>query len=303
LVEGVLNKVVDKVKGVVTGKKDEKPKQPVAEQKVQGVHDTELGKVIHFTADGEAHKLWVVDKGPGNVEVMVASDESPVERLLLKWGEMSKATKKDKDNIKEALKLYKELTTSAKDAQHKMADAKKAKDENKANEADKADDIVETKEVKLSDLMAEAHGKFQALTDRANSHVGSNISSLVVKELLSDKQIKAAKEKLGNGEGPWMYWVNYGIAVENRADDIVNSSNDFKSLKGSNHPDFAGKDGGKYEGLVFDITTTNQSTIDAHVGRTRHKDKAANYKNVVITTYTRIGTPQHIISEMDKNDK
>jgi hypothetical protein len=318
--KGILNKVVDKVKGIF-GKKEDKGKQPVVEQKMQGGHDTELGKVVHFTADGEAHKLWIVAKGSGSIEIMVASDESPVERLLLKWASMSKATKKDKANIDEALKLYKELMISAKEAQQKMADAQKAKDEKKAVIADKADDVVETKEVKLASLMeelfkkfgkgdeidaatiAEAHGKFQVITDRANSYVGSNLSSLVAEGLLSEKQIQAAKGKLNDKEGPWMYWVIYGTAVENRADELVQSSNDFKSLIGNNHPDFAGRDGGKYEGLVFDITTTNQATIDAHIGRTRDKQKAGNYKNVIITTYTRIGSQQHIIAEIDKNNK
>lgn len=309
--KALLNKVVDKVKGAF-GKKEEKQK----EAKGGKLDDTEVGKVIHFKADGESHKIWIAVKGAGNIEVMVASDESPVERLLLKWECMSKATKKDKENINKALTLYKEIMTAAKEAQYKLADAQKTKDEKSAQTAGKADEVVESKEDQLAKVMeelfkkfgnkdeidpaiiAEAHGKFQAITDKANSFVGGSLANLYP-DYLSKKQIDAAKDKLKT-EGPWMYWVNYGIAVENKADELVKGT-EFKSLKGGNQPDFVGKDGTKFERLVIDITTDNQNTINAHIGRTTHKDKAAKYKNVIITTYKRIGSQKQIISEMDKN--
>ncbi len=121
---------------------------------------------------------------------------------------------------------------------------------------------------------------------------------------MSEGEIDAAKKKRISGEGIWIYYANYGKAVEREADAMVRTSAEFKTItKNVNHPDFEGKKGNKYEGLVFDITTSSQSTIDSHVGRTRDKKKADNYKNVIITIYTRTVDNPTMITEMDKNTK
>jgi hypothetical protein len=313
-IHAAINKVIDWIVGWVKkmfgkgGDTDAKKSKEATKEKTIGEHDTEVGKVVNFTSEGEQHHIWIAVK-EGNVEVMVASDPSPVIRLLEQWAKEA-TEKNDEEKIKKAKKIYSELMLSAQDTEKKILEAKKSKDEKKAQDAEKSDTKVEEKEAELAKVMAElfikfgtkkykldsatiaeAHGKFQAITDKANSFVGSNVSNLREFGLLSKEQITAAYETLTiKKKGPWLYWAFYGTAVEKQADRLVDNSKEFETIsKGGNYPDFKGKKGGKYGDLVFDITTTNQGTIDSHVGRTRDKKKSANYNNVIITIYSRGG--------------
>jgi hypothetical protein len=291
------------------GEEEEKPH----DGKGATASDSSIGKVVSFSDEKEQHQLWIVVKGE-SVEVMVAShNPSPVIRKLAEWRKTSLKSNDEKQKnagprIDKAEELYGKIMAEAKDEHQKIKAVNENHDQKVLAEVEKEDEKIEKEEDTLASIMkelfiifgkaemdaetiAEAHGKFQAITDDANKSVGNNASELIKQRLLSFDQINAAYETLTiKKKGPWLYWAFYGTAVEKYADQTVrnNYSEEFETInKGGNYPDFEGKKGSKYEELVFDITTTNQGTIDSHVGRTRNKKKAANYNNVIITTYNR----------------
>ncbi|MCY7362588.1 MAG: hypothetical protein LH629_11070, partial [Ignavibacteria bacterium] len=248
-------------------------------------------------------------------------------RRLTEWKKRAEKSSKVNEQaaiskIGEAQAKYDLLMSEAKSVQEKMMAGKTNKDEKKLKEGELLDNKVESDEEILSRIMAElfvvfgktdefdaaviaeAQGKFQGITDKANSNVGSRISKLTQFNLLSNEEVVAARKLLvEEGKGPWLYYANYGKAIERLADNYVMGSPEFQSItKNANNPDFERKKGSKYEGLVFDITTSNGSTIDAHVRRTKDPKKSANYKNVIITSYERVITVQsELINKMDAN--
>ncbi|WP_348680081.1 hypothetical protein [Flavobacterium coralii] len=322
----LMEKVLKRFKGGKQDKTTQKENQEGDRKNAtkEKLDDTEVGKLVHFKAGSEDHKLWIHQNG-NNFDLMVAShDPSPVIRRLAEWRKIDLRDKegKNQNNINLAENIYKSIINNSLITKKKIDEAKIKNDENSIKQAEQADNKVESEEEKLSKVMAqlfvvfedekifdaatiaEAHGKFQKITNNANNYVGNNLTNLFNERYLTDREIKAAKDKRVSNEGIWMYFANYGKAVERRADFLVSQSQDFSTIRqNTNNPDFAGKKGSKYEGLVFDITTSNQNTIDAHVGRTRDKKKSDNYKDVIITIYTRKVNNAILITEIDKNIK
>ncbi|MEC4004861.1 hypothetical protein OX283_009360 [Flavobacterium sp. SUN052] len=282
-------------------------------EKAGKLEDNEVGKVIHFKDDVEDHELWIEKKG-STLEVMVAShDPSPVIRKLVSW-EKIKGSKegtveqKGAGGLIEKAKVeYNKLMEDAKTAKAKIdAVSKPSSDEKAVKEAGVADKKVETEEESLASIMkqlfvifgndstinaetiAEAHGKFQDITDTANNEVGNQWND-EVPPFITRSEVEAANKKyIENGEF-WLWMANYGKSVERYAKEELLGGTEFVAVGGANKPDFIGKSkkqggSGKYEGLNFDITTVNQNTINTHVYR---ENKNIKYKNIIITIYKR----------------
>ncbi|AEE48476.1 hypothetical protein Halhy_0567 [Haliscomenobacter hydrossis DSM 1100] len=119
------------------------------------------------------------------------------------------------------------------------------------------------------EILTKSKGELQSAASSANSELSSDLRGAGGR-ILSDREYSAAS----NAEEPWLGPVFYGTAVERLAAEQLISNSNFKKVGGPNQPDFIGK--GKYEGLIFDITTIG--AIPAHLVRSYGKKLIfANY--------------------------
>jgi hypothetical protein len=140
--------------------KDEKGKDG-KDNKEGKLEDTEVGKTINFSADGESHRLWINAQGT-SVTVMVASEAGPVETKINQWQRQLDENKELLgDKRPQALSL---LGTArqrlgiteqeGKEATQEMEQAKQnPTNEAKVAEAQQADNQTETAEQTLADVL------------------------------------------------------------------------------------------------------------------------------------------------------
>jgi len=150
-IEGILDKAITwlakKAKSLLKKIGIGKDEEPVAE--AGKPEDTEVGKVVHFTAGEEHHKLWVNTSG-SLVTVMMASDKpapltDKVKEIEEKLTEENK--EKGKKDIAAIHELDKAIVKDATDSKQKMQKAQAeghSKDDNTSAKA--ADDVVEKEE-------------------------------------------------------------------------------------------------------------------------------------------------------------
>jgi hypothetical protein len=121
------------------------------------LEDSEVGKTIRFSAEGEAHQIWIREEGTG-VEVMMRSKEMAVGEKLDQWdGQVGQLPD---DKIGEGKSLLSKGRSQYEKVKKEGAEAKEEIDEAKSNpepkeieEAEKADQEVEHAEEGLKNII------------------------------------------------------------------------------------------------------------------------------------------------------
>jgi hypothetical protein len=155
-IKDMIQKLVKKFKG--GGAEEEE--QPVEDENQEHLDDSTVGKVVHFSADGESHRLWIDTSGSG-VEVMVASTPMTVRERLAKWRDESEKLDGEeqahaKSLLDKADSEYQDLLGEARISDHDIKEAKEADaSDEKVEEAEKQDNIVEEKESEISSTLKE----------------------------------------------------------------------------------------------------------------------------------------------------
>ncbi|SMO69846.1 hypothetical protein SAMN06265171_10520 [Chryseobacterium rhizoplanae] len=129
------------------------------------LEDSEVGKVVRFSAEGESHTLWIAKKG-NNVEVMVASIPMSVGKKLKEWQDKIDTLPEEKREraktlLDQADALYIETHQEAEETDKALDKANKQNASN--NEVKKAktlDESVENKEEQLSDIIQQLFNIF-----------------------------------------------------------------------------------------------------------------------------------------------
>ncbi|WP_336703399.1 hypothetical protein [Chryseobacterium indologenes] len=122
------------------------------------LEDSEVGKVVRFSAEGELHTLWIAKKG-NNVEVMVASTPMSVGKKLKDWRDKidtlpEKKRERAKTLLDQADALYIETHQEAEETDKALDKANKENASNdEVKKAKTLDKDVENKEERLSGLV------------------------------------------------------------------------------------------------------------------------------------------------------
>lgn len=142
--------------------KKEKPND-----KVEKLDDNEVGKVVHFNADGEDHELWIAVNN-GKVEVMVASiNPRPVKQRLIEWKDKLDELPEDKKEkatslLAKAESLNKETLSDAAWSYYTLKKAQKEKSDTATKIAKEKDDKLESDEDKLKDIVLQLFKLFNS---------------------------------------------------------------------------------------------------------------------------------------------
>ncbi len=152
-IEGILDKAIGwlatqakkllKKLGIGKDKKEDEAGKP---------SDTEVGKVIHFTAGGEHHKIWVNTSG-SEITLMMASDKpEPIGKKMKTMKEKAPKTKKEKveNDVAQILSLERTIIADAAAAKQKIKNAQEKGHTAEDNrDAKTADDRVEREEERI----------------------------------------------------------------------------------------------------------------------------------------------------------
>lgn len=163
-VKGKAGKLLSKI-GVGKKVKDDGKSNTKTAKNNEKLEDSEVGKVINFSADGELHRLWIVTKGD-SVEVMVASTTMSVIDRLKKWESEIHALPKEEQArakvlLSEAKSQYLETSQDAKETDKALNKAKKRSASNdEIKKAKQLDDKVEDKEKRLSHTLQQLFSIF-----------------------------------------------------------------------------------------------------------------------------------------------
>ncbi len=158
-VEGILDRVIgwlaERAKGVLEalglgGDEEEGDGE---------LDDTEVGKEVRFSADGESHKMYIDTAGEG-VELMINSTPmsvgSKLDRLAEKADGLSGDKKQEADGlIGQARSLYDRILTEGAEAEEEIQEALQSDDPAENSEAASADAEVESLQDQLKSVMME----------------------------------------------------------------------------------------------------------------------------------------------------
>ena len=167
--------------------------------------DGEVGKIEHFTVDGHKHKLWIKVKG-NEVEVMLASDPSPLEKTLLDWKNeipsknWQKKTKESQTKeISATLKMYYDAFKLAKEVNKLNSQSKDAATAESNAQLIAKDDELEALEgkikLKLTQLFArfapgkKAEGEFPVRLAAQGHYSAKGILETEGDKVVKDKQM------------------------------------------------------------------------------------------------------------------
>ncbi len=136
-----------------------------AEEGGNELEDSEVGKSIPFSADGERHRLWIADRG--NLTVMVASETMELEDRLSGWVNIVDTVPEENQNEAKGLlsstssQLNITLTEAQQaklaieEAEANLTEANVAKAEEEDNEVESAEQQLVTKLTRLFEIFGE----------------------------------------------------------------------------------------------------------------------------------------------------
>ncbi len=200
-VVGLLNRIKSAAKRLfrrITGRGSTEEGQDTETTGNEELDDSEVGKIINFTADEKQHRTWLQVEG-NNVEVMVASAPMSVEDRLNGWeSKVSTLPEEDRQRaiglIGTARSQYSQTKTEGEQANREIIEAESSADAQEIQQAEQADQEAENAQETLKNTLQQLFEVFGEKTtvpvivnDKIRAkYTGDRKYHAVVKEINDD---------------------------------------------------------------------------------------------------------------------